>query len=132
MCNDGIDNDGNLIIDSKDPSCDSALDEIEDENADDCANGSDDDGDGWIDLDDVDCRADGSETGFTFGCNDGYDNDFDGLIDAMISNVLPVGMIPKMALRRVVKTAPTMMEMVDRCGADCALYGVRWDTDIGI
>ena len=55
-CNDGIDNDGSLLLDFVDPSCESAFDTVEDSNAPICANGVDDDGDGWVDGDDVDCQ----------------------------------------------------------------------------
>ena len=34
------------------------------------------------DGDDVDCPPPAQKEAHTFGCNDGYDNDFDGLIDA--------------------------------------------------
>ena len=50
-----------------------------------CNNELDDDGDGWIDLDDPDCADGGTrETGFDedLDCNDGIDNDDDNLIDA--------------------------------------------------
>ena len=47
-----------------------------------CANGADDDGDGWIDLADPDCTTSVAEAGFAFtACNDGADNDGDGLQD---------------------------------------------------
>ena len=51
-----------------------------------CGNCIDDDGDGWTDYDDPDCRGAGTEEdNSTFGdttCNDGKDNDNDGLTDA--------------------------------------------------
>ncbi|MHA7128857.1 hypothetical protein [Algoriphagus namhaensis] len=41
-----------------------------------CANGIDDDGDGFIDEEDLDCTETGSE------CSNGMDDDGDGFIDA--------------------------------------------------
>ena len=47
QCNDGIDNDGSFTLDFADPGCDNAWDVVEDLLADECANGTDEDGDGW-------------------------------------------------------------------------------------
>ena len=52
-----------------------------------CFNGIDDDGDGWIDMDDPACAnpqtgAESDGVGGNYACNDGVDNDLDGLIDA--------------------------------------------------
>ena len=48
-----------------------------------CADGSDNDGDGWVDLDDPDCATGSSEVGYGSAvCNDGVDNDGDGATDA--------------------------------------------------
>ena len=49
-----------------------------------CEDGSDNDGDGWVDDDDPDCLIGSEETAATtgFACNDGEDNDGDGDIDA--------------------------------------------------
>lgn len=41
-----------------------------------CGNGLDDDGDGFVDYDDVDCTETGDE------CNNGLDDDGDGFTDA--------------------------------------------------
>lgn len=41
-----------------------------------CGNGIDDDNDGFVDYDDVDCTETGDE------CNNGVDDDGDGFIDA--------------------------------------------------
>lgn len=48
-----------------------------------CSDGTDDDGDGLIDLDDPGCLSldDPFETNVLVGCDDGFDNDADGLID---------------------------------------------------
>jgi len=48
-----------------------------------CANGADDDGDGWIDQLDPDCTTSTGEVGLAFtACNDGADTDGDGWTDA--------------------------------------------------
>jgi len=47
-----------------------------------CADGLDNDGDGWTDGDDPDCTSGDEELGFgTASCNDGVDNDGDGAVD---------------------------------------------------
>jgi hypothetical protein len=76
ICYDGIDNDGDGLIDAADPDCYST--EIS------CNDGLDNDEDGLTDLADPDCQtctptAD-KEHGKT--CSDGFDNDCDGLTDA--------------------------------------------------
>jgi len=52
-----------------------------------CADGSDNDSDGWVDLDDPGCddSADDSEdhVGSTLECDDGQDNDGDGDVDGL-------------------------------------------------
>ena len=50
----------------------------------DCEDGIDNDGDGWIDNDDIDCKmGHGIEVNYSgFACNNGLDDDGDGLIDA--------------------------------------------------
>jgi hypothetical protein len=48
-----------------------------------CADGLDNDGDGWIDAADPDCAVGDAESGLGVAeCNDGTDNDGDGWIDA--------------------------------------------------
>ncbi|HLT17646.1 MAG TPA: hypothetical protein VK007_13175 [Acidimicrobiales bacterium] len=106
-CSDGIDNDGDGLIDIDDPEChtdgdpdnpDSYDPDDDDEGPDGggdgpgCSDGIDNDGDGLVDIDDPDCHTDGDpdnpdsydpgrdETGG--GCADALDNDGDGLIDA--------------------------------------------------
>ena len=69
ICDDGIDNDGDGLIDNDDSDCITLGPEI-------CDDGIDNDGDGLIDNDDSDCTALGPED-----CDDGIDNDGDGLID---------------------------------------------------
>ena len=56
---------------------------------DDCGDCSDNDGDGWVDGDDPDCRAGRNEDNSSYGehtCNDGIDNDLDGQVDSMDSD----------------------------------------------
>lgn len=50
---------------------------------DDCADGLDGDGDGWVDADDPDCADGSAEAGYgSADCNDGVDDDGDGVADA--------------------------------------------------
>ena len=106
ICDNGIDDDGDGLIDcadpdcSTDPGCTSPTTEI-------CDNNIDDDGDGAVDCADSDCPAcvtctdgvqNGAETGVDCGgpdcapcqtpeiCNDGIDNDGDGAIDCLDSD----------------------------------------------
>ena len=76
ICYDGIDNDGDGLIDAADPDCYSTETS--------CNDGIDNDGDGLIDLADPDCQTctptAAKEHGKT--CTDGFDNDCDGLTDA--------------------------------------------------
>ena len=56
---------------------------------DECDDCSDNDGDGWVDRDDPDCRSGDYENNASYGdytCNDGIDNDGDGYVDAMDDN----------------------------------------------
>jgi len=65
LCNDGIDNDGDGLVDLQDPGCESAEDNDEANDpppAAQCNDGVDNDGDGLIDLEDP-------------GCENAYDND---------------------------------------------------------
>jgi hypothetical protein len=87
-CRDGLDNDGDGLIDADDPQC---FDPSEDNEAADpdgpaCGDGLDNDGDGLIDADDPGCLASDwlSEEGVAGWdvCADGVDNDGDGRIDA--------------------------------------------------
>jgi hypothetical protein len=109
-CNDGIDNDCDGQIDTEDPGCfvdGVANPYIANENDDgspgdcNCADGIDNDSDGWVDDNDLDCNGSeyGTEIGFVdainnadgsegadgiadYACNNGIDDDADGLIDA--------------------------------------------------
>jgi hypothetical protein len=79
-CVDGVDNDGDALIDDADPGCASPADLDEIDPALTCDNGEDDDLDGDVDLDDPGCRD--PEWGFEDPeCQDGVDNDEDGGTD---------------------------------------------------
>lgn len=86
-CSDGVDNDGDGLIDCADPDCDgSAVCGPEDTDAR-CKDGVDNDGDGFVDCEDKDCigfcdqppvhKPDKKER----NCSDGLDNDNDGKVD---------------------------------------------------
>ncbi len=80
-CADGIDNDGDGLIDfPADPGCRSASDALE---APQCSDGVDNDGDSLIDFPaDPECStAHDQSEGFNAACDDAVDNDGDGLID---------------------------------------------------
>lgn len=89
-CRDGLDNDGDGLVDADDPQCfdGTGLEAgLEVEGAlTTCTNGIDDDGDGVLDADDPGCRdAADRDEGDDYApdrCTDGVDNDLDGLIDA--------------------------------------------------
>jgi hypothetical protein len=81
-CNDGIDNDGDLLIDLADPGCLDATD-VDEMDIPQCSDGLDNDGAGGTDYpNDPSCSsfADNSEDG-TPQCGDGIDNDGDALVD---------------------------------------------------
>jgi len=73
-CDDGLDNDGDLLIDLADPGCADETDADERSALIACDNGIDDDGDGATDLADVGCRNSYGTTE-TPQCQDGVDND---------------------------------------------------------
>lgn len=70
ICDNGLDDDGDGLVDLEDPDCQEASPEI-------CNNGIDDDGDGAIDGNDPDCVMGGEI------CTNGTDDDGDGLIDGL-------------------------------------------------
>ena len=84
-CQDGVDNDGDGLIDwPDDPGCDDAEDGFEQSSALVCDNGLDDDGDTLVDVaEDPGCDdpTDPSELHAAIDCDDGTDNDGDGLVD---------------------------------------------------
>ena len=75
VCDDGIDNDADGLIDCADPDCwaDPTCPEI-------CDNGIDDDTDGYVDCRDTRCAGDPSCPAPEV-CDDALDNDLDGLTD---------------------------------------------------
>jgi len=84
-CSDGIDNDGDGLIDfPADPGCDSPTDSSENTDASiECMDGTDNEPDGTTDWpEDLSCsdETDTTETGNP-ACSDGIDNDGDGLTD---------------------------------------------------
>jgi len=91
-CNDGLDNDGDGVIDLADPGCSDVNDHTEDPETTECQDGEDNDGDGLIDSGDPACHAGGifeglylpthnNEASATTQCQDGIDNDNDGVCD---------------------------------------------------
>ena len=87
QCSDGIDNDGDGLVDLADPGCADASDddESDDPNSPQCSDGIDNDGDGLVDLADPGCADasddDESDDPNSPQCSDGIDNDGDGLVD---------------------------------------------------
>jgi len=81
VCSDGIDNDGDGLVDyPQDPGCRSANDFAEKHPA--CSDGLDNDGDGLVDFpDDTGCMSDAGTAEQPPACSDGLDNDGDGKID---------------------------------------------------
>ena len=77
ICYDGLDDDGDGLIDCADQDC-AGVGACEET---DCADGLDDEGDGLIDCEDPDCEGIGSCVESI--CNDGIDNEGDGLIDCL-------------------------------------------------
>ena len=78
-CDDGLDNDGDGLIDIADDGCADADDRSENGAETQCDDGVDNDGDGAIDERDLGCREPGGRE--DPACQDGLDNDGDGLID---------------------------------------------------
>lgn len=98
-CSDGIDNDGNGLIDCDDPGCktkgtpealgpgDTVCPDKEN-NIYVCADGKDNDGNGYVDCEDNSCKgtavcciATGTEGDTIESCSDGIDNDCNGYVD---------------------------------------------------
>ena len=89
-CTDGVDNDGDGLIDCDDADCasDTACLPVPVEN---CTDAIDNDIDGLIDCDDADCASDLAcqiigNPGHVENCSDGIDNDGDGSTDCNDSN----------------------------------------------
>jgi hypothetical protein len=98
-CGDGIDNDGDELIDAADPGCDQpgcepsgiqpkkCQEDTDSVPVDDCEDGLDNEPDGFTDAEDPDCQEGGSgdETNDDSpldDCEDGLDNEPDGFTDA--------------------------------------------------
>jgi hypothetical protein len=83
VCSDGVDNDGDGLIDyPNDPGCTSAADREETDNNPPCSDGIDNDGDLAIDYgEDPGCTSASDTDETNPACNDGIDNDNDGDID---------------------------------------------------
>jgi hypothetical protein len=82
-CSDGIDNDGDALVDSQDPNCQTEGNFGEPA----CSDSVDNDGDGRVDANDPDCHLEGP-----FGdsiCQDRVDNDADCLADAQDPGCAP-------------------------------------------
>src|SRR5205814_10279747 len=82
-CNDGIDNDGDGLIDEADPGCAFNMGRTEAPNPAQCNDGLDNDGDGLIDTADPGCMdgTDDDEMDPMRACNNGMDGDGDALVD---------------------------------------------------
>lgn len=79
QCSDGVDNDGDGLVDRDDPGCADPGDLDERTPMQQCDDGVDNDGDGFVDLADPGCAAPlGIEDP---ACDDGIDNDGDGHVD---------------------------------------------------
>ncbi|MBU1222008.1 S-layer homology domain-containing protein [Myxococcota bacterium] len=74
-CGDGVDNDGDGLIDCQDPDCFYSCPSVEN-----CSDGEDNDHDSLVDCEDPDC-FDYANCQNPEICNDAADNDGDGLID---------------------------------------------------
>ena len=87
QCRDGLDNDGDGLVDLNDPGCLTADDLDESDATTACQDGLDNDGDGFVDFpEDIGCEdaQDNDELNAVidlFACEDGLDNDGDGLVD---------------------------------------------------
>ena len=83
-CGNGLDDDGDGLVDLDDPGCATADDDDESDAVAACANGVDDDGDGAVDLDDPGCEGaddDDEADPAVAACANGVDDDDDGAID---------------------------------------------------
>jgi streptogramin lyase len=81
-CSDGIDNDGDGLVDEADPGCSWHSDSSEQSLALSCDDGVDNDGDGLVDYPaDPSCTSLEGDEARTLQCEDGRDNDADGLLD---------------------------------------------------
>lgn len=81
-CENGLDDDGDGLIDALDPGCEDPMDDTETNDLVECDDGIDNDGDGFADGADPGCSSlvDDSEFG-SAACDDGIDNDGDTYTD---------------------------------------------------
>jgi subtilisin family serine protease len=79
-CDDGLDNDGDGVVDGDDPGCDDTTDLFERSDLLPCDDGLDNDGDGDVDVADAGC-LNASWLAEDPACDDGLDNDGDGATD---------------------------------------------------
>jgi hypothetical protein len=79
-CANGIDDDGDGLVDCKDPDC-ANHPSCRTTPVEDCENGLDDDGDGFVDCQDLDCANHPSCATTPEICDNGFDDDGDGLTD---------------------------------------------------
>ena len=86
QCRNGLDDDGDGLIDSADSGCDGTDDPFEGnpELGSLCNNGKDDDGDGTTDALDAGCMAPAAGVTPTDACRNGIDDDGDGLTDYVV------------------------------------------------
>lgn len=85
QCANGVDDDGDGLVDTQDPGCSgNPYDGSEGDATTQCQDGADNDGDGAVDLADFSCQGNrfkNDETTPRAQCQDGADNDGDGLVD---------------------------------------------------
>ncbi|RIL05808.1 MAG: hypothetical protein DCC71_08995 [Proteobacteria bacterium] len=79
-CANGVDDDGDGLVDGDDPGCTGPSDASERAATPGCDDGADDDGDGLVDLDDPGCAV-GVQPYEDPPCDNGIDDDGDGLVD---------------------------------------------------
>lgn len=125
ICDDGIDNDKDNLIDCEDIDCvgDPACVEV-------CDDGIDNDGDGRVDCDDSDCDGDASCVEI---CNDGIDNDGDGLVDCEDGDCAGSGYCVEICTDGIDNDGDGLIDCVDdECwGPDCHDSGVSAWVDGG-
>jgi len=130
-CSDGLDDDGDGLVDLDDPGCSDATDDSERSPALVCDDGLDNDGDTLVDAEDAGCAdpLDDSERS-TRQCDDGLDNDGDEAIDYPADpecfgasdddeSVLEAMLVPGLGAGAVVLLAAALI------GAATARFGVR-------
>ncbi|MFO0795797.1 MAG: Ig-like domain-containing protein, partial [Candidatus Brocadiaceae bacterium] len=124
ICGNGIDDDGDGLIDCDDPDCFSQnCQEI-------CDDGLDNDGDGFVDCADTDCEP------CREICNNGLDDDRDGLVDCddpdctVICNCKPEQVTVKPIRLKLRKKASDELTITVRGENDCPVVGQKVITKI--